>query len=56
MGWPRGEGLGPWSFLLLRSQVRILPVPFPVGSVHTKQKSSGFKWAPQQVDGGIGVS
>jgi hypothetical protein len=21
MGWPRGEGLGPWSVLLSRSQV-----------------------------------
>ncbi|MCH82298.1 synaptotagmin-5-like, partial [Trifolium medium] len=51
MGWPGGEGLGPWSLLLSRSQVRIIPVPLPVGSVHTEQKSSGFKLEPPQVDG-----
>jgi hypothetical protein len=30
MGWTAGEGLGPRSVLLSRSQVQILPVPLPV--------------------------
>ncbi|PNY17182.1 plastidic glucose transporter 4-like protein, partial [Trifolium pratense] len=45
------SGLGPWSLLFSRSQVRILPVPLPVLSQSIQ--SEGFKWAPPAA---IGVS
>jgi hypothetical protein len=57
MGWPGGEDLGVETLECTPLKVSGSNSPGAtscVGPIHTK-RSSGFKWTPLQVDGGIGV-